>query len=146
MKYVITQRALAEGWDCPSAYILVSMGALRSATAVEQLLGRVLRQPDARHLGDRALNQSYAFVVSRSFADTAAALRDRLVEGAGFERTEVREFVAPASSEQGRLDIDGRTGRVRFTPVEVVLEQRPDLRKIDGSFAARSSGTRRSVS
>jgi type III restriction enzyme len=45
VKFVITQKALAEGWDCPFAYILVSMAELRSATAVEQLLGRILRQP-----------------------------------------------------------------------------------------------------
>lgn len=29
----------------------------------------------------RALNQSYAFVVSRNFAEEASALRDRLVAG-----------------------------------------------------------------
>jgi type III restriction enzyme len=76
VKFVITQRALAEGWDCPFAYILVSMASLSSATAVEQLLGRVLRQPQASHRQNRALNQSYAFVVSRNFAETARALRD----------------------------------------------------------------------
>ena len=74
VKYVITQRALAEGWDCPFAYILVSMASLHSATAVEQLLGRVLRQPEAKRREAHALNQSYAFVVSRNFAETAGAL------------------------------------------------------------------------
>jgi type III restriction enzyme len=72
VKFVITQKALAEGWDCPFAYILVSMASLSSATAVEQLLGRVLRQPGASHRQAKALNQSYAFVVSRNFAETAA--------------------------------------------------------------------------
>jgi hypothetical protein len=28
VKFVITQKALAEGWDCPFAYILVSMASL----------------------------------------------------------------------------------------------------------------------
>ena len=84
MQYVITQRALAEGWDCPFAYILVSMADIRSATAVEQLLGRILRQPGAAHRQQGALNQSYAYVVSRDFRDTAASLRDKLVTGAGF--------------------------------------------------------------
>lgn len=60
VKFVITQKALAEGWDCPFAYILVSMASLSSATAVEQLLGRVLRQPGASHRQAKALNQSYA--------------------------------------------------------------------------------------
>ena len=55
VKFVITQKALAEGWDCPFAYILVSMASLTSATAVEQLLGRVLRQPGASHRQAKAL-------------------------------------------------------------------------------------------
>lgn len=130
VKFVITQRALAEGWDCPFAYILVSMASLHSATAVEQLLGRVLRQPDARRREAKALNQSYAFVVSRNFAETAGALRDRLVQGAGFERKEVAEFVAAARPEQARLDLEGRPGRIVVHPVVVALPEKPDLRAV----------------
>lgn len=130
VKYVITQRALAEGWDCPSAYVLVSMASLHSATAVEQLLGRVLRQPAARHRSAKELNQSYAFVVSRNFAETAAALRDRLVAGAGFERREVTEFVKAAKAEQGRLDIDGMAGRVVVRPVAITLNEKPNLKNV----------------
>jgi len=130
VKFVITQKALAEGWDCPFAYILVSMASLHSATAVEQLLGRVLRQPGASHRQNRLLNQSYAFVVSRNFAETAAALRDRLVTGAGFERREVAEFVTAAKPEQARLDLDGHIGRIVVRPVEVSLPERPDLKSV----------------
>lgn len=127
VKYVITQRALAEGWDCPFAYILVSMAPLHSATAVEQILGRVLRQPEARHRTAKALNQSYAFVVSPHFAETANALRDRLVEGAGFERKDAADFVIPATPDQGRLDFARFAARVVVKPVEVTLSQKPNL-------------------
>jgi len=130
VKFVITQKALAEGWDCPFAYILVSMASLSSATAVEQLLGRVLRQPGASHRQARALNQSYAFVVSRNFAETAGALRDRLVAGAGFERREVTEFVTAAKAEQARLDLEGHAGRVVVRPVAITLSEKPDLRSV----------------
>lgn len=130
VKFVITQKALAEGWDCPFAYILVSMASLHSATAVEQLLGRVLRQPDASHRQARALNQSYAFVVSRNFAETASALRDRLVAGAGFERREVAEFVTAARAEQSRLDLEGHAGRVVVRPVAITLSEKPDLKSM----------------
>lgn len=130
VKFVITQRALAEGWDCPFAYILVSMASLSSATAVEQLLGRVLRQPQASHRQNRALNQSYAFVVSRNFAETAGALRDRLVAGAGFERREVTEFVTAAKAEQARLDLEGHAGRVVVRPVAITLSEKPDLKSV----------------
>lgn len=130
VKFVITQRALAEGWDCPFAYILVSMASLSSTTAVEQLLGRVLRQPGASHRSARALNQSYAFVVSRNFAETAGALRDRLVAGAGFERREVTEFVTAALPEQARLDLEGHAGRVVVRPVAITLSEKPDLKSV----------------
>jgi type III restriction enzyme len=130
VKFVITQKALAEGWDCPFAYILVSMASLSSATAVEQLLGRVLRQPGASHRQAKALNQSYAFVVSRNFAETAGALRDRLVAGAGFERREVTEFVTAAKAEQGRLDLEGHAGRVVVRPVAITLTEKPDLKSV----------------
>lgn len=130
VKFVITQRALAEGWDCPFAYILVSMASLHSATAVEQLLGRVLRQPGASHRNAQALNQSYAFVVSRNFAETASALRDRLVAGAGFERREVTEFVTAAKSDQARLDLEGHAGRFVARPVAITLTEKPDLKSV----------------
>ena len=128
VKFVITQKALAEGWDCPFAYILVSMASLSSATAVEQLLGRVLRQPHAAHRGANALNQSYAFVVSRNFAETAGTLRDRLVAGAGFERREAGDFVTAAKADQARLDFGG--GRAVFHPVAVTLPEKPKLKSI----------------
>lgn len=127
VKYVITQQALAEGWDCPSAYILVSMAEIRSATSVEQLLGRVLRQPQAKARDTVALNQSYAYVVSRDFSETASALRDRLVEGAGFERRDAAEFVAAAKPEQAPLDLEAHRGRVVVHPVEVSLPEAPSL-------------------
>ncbi|AXK72683.1 restriction endonuclease subunit R [Lysobacter sp. TY2-98] len=130
VKFVITQKALAEGWDCPFAYILVSMASLSSATAVEQLLGRVLRQPDASHRQAKALNQSYAFVVSRNFSETAGALRDRLVAGAGFERREVTEFVTAVKAEQARLDLEGHAGRVVVRPVAITLTEKPDLKSV----------------
>lgn len=130
VKFVITQQALAEGWDCPFAYILVSMAALHSSTAVEQILGRILRQPEAKHRDSALLNQSYAFVVSRDFGETAASLRDRLVEGAGYERQEAVDFVMAAKQGQAPLDWAAHAGRVTIKPVVVALPEKPDLRHI----------------
>jgi type III restriction enzyme len=130
VKYVITQRALAEGWDCPSAYILVSLANQHGGTAVEQLLGRVLRQPEAKHRAHAALNQSYAFVASRNFAETASVLRDRLVEGAGFERKAAAEFVTAASPDQSRFNFRAHPERIVIRPVAVELPEQPDLKAL----------------
>ena len=45
IEYVITIEALKEGWDCSFAYVFCSVSRIQSATAVEQLLGHVLRMP-----------------------------------------------------------------------------------------------------
>jgi len=132
VRVVITQKALAEGWDCPSAYVLVSLSASQSSTAVEQLLGRVLRQPDARLRVHPALNQSYAFVRSADFTRVAGELRDRLVQGAGFDRKEASQFVTAARADQGRMDFG--SGRVAMRPVVVTLPEKPALRSVDKSL------------
>lgn len=93
VRYVITMQALREGWDCPFAYVLCSVAALTSATAVEQILGRVLRMPKAKRKSQDVLNRAYAFVTSDNFQETAEKLKDGLVEGAGFNRMEVKELV-----------------------------------------------------
>jgi len=46
-RFIITQQALREGWDCSFAYVLCSVAEQKSPRAVEQLLGRVLRLPYA---------------------------------------------------------------------------------------------------
>lgn len=126
VKFVLTQKALAEGWDCPFAYVLVGLSSQRSGTAVEQLLGRVLRQPGAKARDSVALNQSYAFVRSNDFARVANELRDGLVRGAGFERRDVAQFVAARKPDQDALDLGGR-GRLVFTPVAAVLARKPRM-------------------
>jgi type III restriction enzyme len=130
VKYVITQKALAEGWDCAFAYVLVSMAGVRSATAVEQLLGRILRQPQAHKRNDEALNRSYTYVVSKDFGETAESLRDCLVQSSGFNRQEAAEFVTAKKAEQAKLDFKRGGGRIEFTAVEVKLPEELDVSKV----------------
>ena len=126
VKFVITQKALAEGWDCPFAYILVGLSSQQSGTAVEQLLGRVLRQPDAKARGTAALNQSYAFIRSSDFARVANELRDGLVRGSGFERKDVNQFIAAQKPGQSGMDFGARA-KIVFTPVAIALRKKPAI-------------------
>lgn len=135
VKFVITQKALAEGWDCPFAYILVGLSPQQSGTAVEQLLGRVLRQPDAKARATAALNQSYAFVRSNDFARVANELRDGLVS-AGFERKDASQFVAAQKAGQSGMDFGGRAKLV-FTPVSVPMGKKPKLASLPESVQGK---------
>lgn len=94
IRYVITVQALKEGWDCPFAYVFCSLANTRSATAVEQLLGRVLRMPYARNREQKELNQAYAHVASKAWEHAATKLCDHLVS-MGFEQQEAEELIVP---------------------------------------------------
>jgi len=96
IRYVITVKALKEGWDCPFAYVLCSLQDMKSGKDVEQLLGRVLRMPYARARKQPDMARAYAHVVSIETARAADALADRLVNNMGFERFEAQMAIVPA--------------------------------------------------
>lgn len=98
INYIITVSALKEGWDCSFAYILCSVAELGSPTAVEQLIGRVLRLPNAQKKIYSELNKAYAYVSSQRFSDTVASLKDALVEN-GFERYEAESVIVNPEPE-----------------------------------------------
>lgn len=70
VRYIITVNALKEGWDCPFAYILASLADKSSAVDVEQILGRVLRQPYVMKHSFPLLNVSYVLTASSKFNET----------------------------------------------------------------------------
>lgn len=92
LRFIVTQQALKEGWDCSFAYVLCSVAEQKSPRAVEQLLGRVLRLPYARRKRREELNRAYAFATTTSFQNAANALRDGLVNN-GFERVEAQSLI-----------------------------------------------------
>ncbi len=108
VEYVITVEALKEGWDCSLAYIFCSVSPIRSATDVEQLLGRVLRMPYAKRRQAADLNKAYAFLSEPSFGAAAQALADKLV-AMGFEEDEAHDNVEPVQRtlDEGQDDLLG---------------------------------------
>lgn len=77
VKYIITINALKEGWDCPNAYVLASLADKSSAVEVEQILGRVLRQPYVVKHKNALLNMSFVLTASSKFNETL----DNIVKG-----------------------------------------------------------------
>ncbi|MDR3049229.1 MAG: DEAD/DEAH box helicase family protein [Elusimicrobiota bacterium] len=112
IKYIITVEALKEGWDCSFAYVLCSLANVKSDTSVEQLLGRVMRMPYARTRKNSVLNKAYAFVLSKSFGESAQALVEKLVHK-GFDDDE-----AESALEQlpvGELFYNSGANKVKLT-------------------------------
>lgn len=91
VRYIITVNALKEGWDCPFAYILATLANKTSTVDVEQILGRILRQPYATRHANELLNISYVFTCSNDFRQTVEKIIASL-QKAGFSRKDFREI------------------------------------------------------
>ena len=72
VRVIITKQALQEGWDCPFAYVLCSLAASSNLTGMTQLIGRILRQPQAEKTSIAALDECY---VITHHADTASVVQ-----------------------------------------------------------------------
>lgn len=105
IRYVVTVQALKEGWDCPSAYVLCSVANVSSNTDTIQLLGRVMRQPNALRRRTPQLNRAYAFVLSRAFGSAATEFADGLKKK-GFGEGEAMDAIVPPQ-QQPLFDDDG---------------------------------------
>lgn len=99
VRYIITKDALKEGWDCPFAYLLVLLDNTTAATAMTQLIGRVMRQPYARATNASELDSCYIFCYNQKVKAAVANVKKGLeaegltglgnfVEGTGVERVQ----------------------------------------------------------
>jgi type III restriction enzyme len=107
IRYIVTVNALKEGWDCSFAYILATVSNRTSRIDVEQILGRILRQPYARQQANNLLNLSYVFTSSNAFHVTL----EEIVRGlnrAGFSRQDYRvaEEIGPEGVVADQLEMD----------------------------------------
>jgi type III restriction enzyme len=84
VQWIITKSALQEGWDCPFAYILVSLCNVGSGLSMTQIVGRVLRQPYQQRTPYPELNESYVFCLHKRAGEIAREVKKAL-EKEGYE-------------------------------------------------------------
>ena len=117
VRFIITVNALKEGWDCPFAYILASLADRSSPVDVEQIVGRILRQPYVMQHQNLMLNMSYVLTASVKFSDTLSSIIKGL-NRAGFSGKD--DFVA---IEEGKIAPEKAQMPLDFsTPVSTIEE------------------------
>ena len=121
VEWIITKAALQEGWDCPFAYILVSLNNTGSQQSMTQLVGRVLRQPYVERTPFQELNESYVFCLQRKAADIAREVKSAL-EKEGYE--------GAAASVVDRSDAGGK-------PAKRTASVREEFRRYYQAFEGR---------
>jgi type III restriction enzyme len=134
VRYIVTQQALKEGWDCPFAYVLCSVAHQQSGRAVEQLLGRVLRLPNTHWKKRVELNQAYAFATTTAFQEAALALRDGLVQN-GFERIEAESLIQAPQQLPGLED--GGAAFEHEEPLPAGIEAEAFKQVVESAMAGR---------
>lgn len=66
-RFLLFKQALATGWDCPRAKILVKLRENMDETFEIQTLGRLRRMPKARHYGRDILDCCYLFTFDEKY-------------------------------------------------------------------------------
>jgi len=66
---VIIKQAVATGWDCPRAQILVKLRDNMSETFEIQTIGRIRRMPEAKHYKNDLLDSCYLYTLDEKFTE-----------------------------------------------------------------------------
>ena len=67
---VIIKQAVATGWDCPRAQILVKLRDNMSETFEIQTIGRIRRMPEAKHYENDLLDSCYLYTLDEKFTES----------------------------------------------------------------------------
>lgn len=68
---IIIKQAVALGWDCPRAQILVKMRDNMSETFEIQTIGRIRRMAEAKHYDNAQLDNCYIYTLDKAFIEYA---------------------------------------------------------------------------
>ncbi|MDD5739068.1 MAG: DEAD/DEAH box helicase family protein [Candidatus Pacebacteria bacterium] len=126
IRYIITVNALREGWDCPFAYVLVSVSNLGARLSVEQTIGRIMRLPNAEEKADPALNSAYIFASTQNFSQTSDMVIKGLQENGYEDIMPIASGVSVVANEYKRK-IDDTKATIPF----INIKDGETLRRLD---------------
>lgn len=126
VRYIITVNALREGWDCPFAYVLVSVSHLGARLSVEQTIGRIMRLPNAEEKSDPALNSAYIFAATQNFGQTSEMVIKGLQEN-GYEDIVPVASGVSVSANDFKKKINDDDAAISY----VNIKDKDGLRKLD---------------
>jgi type III restriction enzyme len=143
VRYIITKEALREGWDCSFAYILGIIPNVGSNTGVTQLVGRILRQPNAKKTGIRELDESYIFYTKGNTGE----MLERV--SAGFKNEGLEDLVSNVrrSDDTGfnkpkkvriKKEFEDKYANTFYLPVWLMLKDDKEKRRFNYALDIKS--------
>jgi type III restriction enzyme len=113
---LIIKQAVATGWDCPRAYILVKLRDNMDETFEIQTIGRIRRMPEAKHYEKDLLDSCYLYT-----------LDDKFTEG------------VKISLGKGALDATKLTLKPQYKKIKLPSEQRSGIQEQMDSYVVLSA-------
>ncbi|MGQ7263565.1 hypothetical protein [Vreelandella sp. V005] len=150
-RHIIFNQTLQEGWDDPSVYFAYVDKTMESSVQITQVIGRVLRQPNATHFESDRLNTAHFYVrVDRN--EVFAQVVEDVRKGLGGDAPEVRILTSPPGTDEPESLVPKELRSVPRTaidnkatvkPVEKVLAKIHDYSQ--DMINTRGVGRRRTV-
>ena len=121
---VIIKQAVAMGWDCPRAAILVKLRDNMDETFEIQTIGRIRRMPEAHHYGKDLLDSCYLYTFDERFtAGVKLSLGKGALEAATlFLKNEYKGITL--TSEQRTMVTDHRNPKKAMLSVAKYFEEK----------------------
>jgi type III restriction enzyme len=133
---LIFKQAVATGWDCPRAQVLLKLrDPSRRAPFEIQTLGRIMRMPERRHYPNSAFNQGYVFHGHDSYqpaedmaiATAKATLRETVVSPTLACEFMDRPFVRSLTPEEAAQLVALAAKRIGLDPAQTSEQNRAAL-------------------
>lgn len=134
-QFIIIKQAIAMGWDCPRAHILVKLRDNMSETFQIQTIGRIRRMPEARHYDNSTLDNCYIFTMDTKFIEET---KDKVGKGASeamtlFLKKERRSFSLTSEKRSiEMIEVDPRLATksmVEYYISTLGLDKKPENNK-----------------
>ncbi len=125
---VIIKQAVATGWDCPRAHILVKLRENMDETFEVQTIGRIRRMPEAKHYDNDILDSCYLYTFDGKFTQgVKMSLGKSALEAKTlFLKNEHKAF--SLVKEQRTMITDLRDPRKALSSIAKYLKQKFSLR------------------
>ena len=120
---VIMKQAVATGWDCPRAHILVKLRENMDETFEIQTIGRIRRMPEAKHYENDLLDSCYLYTFDGKFTQgVKASLGKSALEAKTlFLKNEYKTFTL--TKQQRTMITDLRDSRKALTAIAQYLKK-----------------------
>ena len=96
---LLFKEAIALGWDCPRATVLLIFRKLQSATFTIQTVGRILRMPEQKHYSNDILNYGYVYTdIAKDKIQIVTADADYIVKNTivAYRREDLENVTLPS--------------------------------------------------